>query len=49
MIVGRIPRPYDLMWPVARRIESGGSMLQDVNGRVVDETGRKARVTIPRA
>lgn len=35
-VVGRVPRHYDLLWPVARRIKSPA----EANAKVVEETGR---------
>ncbi|KAL1741437.1 Rgp1-domain-containing protein [Schizophyllum fasciatum] len=41
--VGRVPRPYDLMWPVGRRI------ARDENGKVREEVDHALRRPSPKA
>lgn len=40
--VGRVPRPYDLLWPVGRRI------ARDENGKVREEVGHALRRPSPK-
>ena len=40
LTVGRIPRPYDLLWPVSTRI---GPDLAETQGKVVEETVGKTK------
>lgn len=40
LVVGQTPRPYDLLWPVSKRI---GPSLAESQGKVVEETGKKTK------
>lgn len=40
VVVGRTPRPYDLLWPVSKRI---GPSLAESQGKVVEEAGGRTK------